>query len=71
LWEEGFNAKEMLHVYGGSRNMANVSLMTKEVETEVRKWLRQLSKDLRAAGFDALIKRRDKCISVGGGHVEK
>jgi hypothetical protein len=27
------------------------------VETEVRKWLRQQSKDLYAAGFDALVKR--------------
>jgi hypothetical protein len=40
-----------------------------EVETEVRKWLRQQSKDFYAAGFDAPVKRRDKCISVGGGHV--
>jgi hypothetical protein len=23
-----------------------------------------------AACFDALVKRRDKCINVGGGHVE-
>jgi hypothetical protein len=27
-----------------------------EVETEVPKWLRQQSKDLYAAGFDALLK---------------
>jgi hypothetical protein len=43
----------------------------KEVETEVWKWLRQQSKDLYAAGFDALVKRWDKCINVGGGYVEK
>jgi hypothetical protein len=43
----------------------------KEVETEVRKWLRQQSKDFYAAGFDALIKRWDRCINVGGGYVEK
>jgi hypothetical protein len=42
-----------------------------EVETKVRKWLRQQSKDVYAAGFDALVKRWDKCISVGGGYVEK
>jgi hypothetical protein len=36
-----------------------------EVETEVRKWLRQQSKDLYAAGFDAQVKLWDKCISVG------
>jgi hypothetical protein len=43
----------------------------KEVETVVRKRLRQQSKDFYAAGFDALVKRRDKCINVGGGYVEK
>jgi histone-lysine N-methyltransferase SETMAR len=42
-----------------------------EVETEVGKWLRQQSKDFYASGFDALVKRRDKCINVGGGYVEK
>jgi hypothetical protein len=38
---------------------------------EVQKWLRQQSKDFCAAGFDALVKRWDKCINVGGGYVEK
>jgi hypothetical protein len=42
-----------------------------EVETEVRKWLRKQSKDSCAAGFDALVKRWDKYINVGGGHDEK
>jgi hypothetical protein len=42
-----------------------------EVETEVRKWLWQQSKKFYAVGFDALVKRRDKCINVGGGYVEK
>jgi hypothetical protein len=37
-------------------------------DEEVRKWLRQQSKDLYAAGFDALVKR---WINVGGGYVEK
>jgi hypothetical protein len=50
----------------GSRN----SLKDKEVETEMRKWLRQQSKDFYAAGFDALVKRWDKCIIVRGGHIE-
>jgi hypothetical protein len=40
-------------------------------ETEVWKWLRQQSKDFYAAGFDALVKRRDKYINTGGGYVEK
>jgi hypothetical protein len=42
-----------------------------EVETEVREWLRQQSEDFYAAGFDALVKRWDKCSNVGGGYVEK
>jgi histone-lysine N-methyltransferase SETMAR len=41
------------------------------VETEVQKWLRQQSKDFYVAGFDALVKRWDKCIDVGRGCVKK
>jgi hypothetical protein len=76
LWTRGLNAKdirkEMFPVYGGKclsckavhSWVANVLLMPEEVETEVRKWLRQQSKDFYAAGLDALVKRWDKCISV-------
>jgi hypothetical protein len=39
-----------------------------EIETEVRKWLRQQLED---AGFDAMVKRLDMCINVCGGYVEK
>jgi hypothetical protein len=42
-----------------------------EVETEVRKWLRQQLKHFCAAGFDALVNRCDWCIVVGVGYVEK
>jgi hypothetical protein len=35
-----------------------------EVETEVRRRLRQQSKDFYAAGFDGQVNRWDKCISV-------
>jgi hypothetical protein len=42
-----------------------------EVEMEMRKWLRQLPQEFCAAGFNALVKRWDKCINVGGGYVEK
>jgi hypothetical protein len=42
-----------------------------EVETEVWKWLRQQSEDFCTAGFDGLVKRWDKYISVDGGYVEK
>jgi hypothetical protein len=33
--------------------------------------MRQQSNDFNAAGFDALVKRWDKCINVRGGYVEK
>jgi hypothetical protein len=42
-----------------------------EVETEVQKWLRQQSKSIYPAGFDALVKRWVKCSNVSGGYVEK
>jgi hypothetical protein len=83
LWAKGPSAKdihkEMFPVYGGkclSRKavhnwVANASLMTKRFETEVRKCQRQQSEDFCAVGFDALVKRWDKCISVGGGYTEK
>jgi hypothetical protein len=48
-----------------------ISADDEEVETEVWKWLRQQSKEFYAAGFDALVKRLDKCINAGGGYVEK
>jgi hypothetical protein len=38
---------------------------------QLRKWLRQQSKDFFAAGFDGFVKGWDTCISVGGGYVEK
>jgi hypothetical protein len=86
LLAEGLNAKdiykEMFGVYGWkclsrkavhswfekfSRGRSNMT----DDETEVRKWLRQRSKDFYAVGFDALVKRWDKCISVDGGYFEK
>jgi hypothetical protein len=42
-----------------------------EFETEARKCLRQQSKNFYGAGFEAVVKRRDKCIDVGRGYVEK
>jgi hypothetical protein len=43
----------------------------KKLSQEVQKWLRQQSKDSYVAGFNALAKQWDKCISVGGGYVKK
>jgi hypothetical protein len=52
---------------GGGKLLAD----DEEVETEVQKWLTQQSKAFYAEGFDALVKRWDKCMNVGGGYVEK
>jgi hypothetical protein len=38
---------------------------------EMWKWLGQQSKDFYAPGFNALVKRWDKCIHVAGGYVKK
>jgi hypothetical protein len=65
-----FTVGSVCHVSGsqlGGRRFVD----DEEVETEVRKWRRQQSKYFYAAGFDALVKRWDKCINVCGGYVEK
>jgi hypothetical protein len=75
---KGFS-KGMIPVYGGKGFVMQSGLQLggkrladdEEVETEVRKWLRQQSKDFYAEGFDPLVKRRDKCVNVGGGYVQK
>jgi histone-lysine N-methyltransferase SETMAR len=60
------------HLFGPLNNQpGGKRFADEEVETEVRKWLRQQSKDFYAAGFDTLVKRWDKCIIVGGGYIEK
>jgi hypothetical protein len=45
--------------------------MSQMMPDQVRKGLRQQPKDFYAASFDALVKRSDKFIHVGGGYVEK
>jgi hypothetical protein len=84
LWAKGLNAKdihkEMFHVYCGNclsrqavqnwvEKRGKIFADDEDDETEVRKWLRQQSKDFCAAGFDAPVKRWDK--NVDGGYVEK
>jgi hypothetical protein len=86
LWAKGLNAKytnkEMFPVYGGkcvSCKAAHTWVEKRDkrfpvdevVQMGVRKWLRQRSKDFYAAGFDALVKRWNKCFNVGGGSAEK
>jgi hypothetical protein len=85
LWAKGFNAKdihkEMFPVYGGKCSFRKgihnwvekrgKRFAADEAVTEVRKWLRQQSKDFCVAGFDALVYRWAKRIDVGGEYVEK
>jgi hypothetical protein len=81
LLAKGLNAKdihkEMFPVYGGkclSRNAVHNRVdkfsqgrsKAADDARPVRKWLRQESKDFYAVGFDALVKRQDKRIGVGG-----
>jgi hypothetical protein len=72
----------MLPVYGGKclpckavhnwvNNVSHGRSKVTDDETEMRKWLRQQSQGFYAAGFNALVKRWDKCINVGGGYFEK
>jgi hypothetical protein len=84
LWARGLNAKdihkEMFPVYGGmclSFKMVHIWVEKRdkrfandeEVETEVRKWLRQQLKDF-CCGFRRIGKAM-KRISAGGGYVQK
>jgi hypothetical protein len=54
------------HLFGPLRNdlCGKYFADYEEVETEVRKWLRQQSKDFCAAGFDALVKSWNKCTML-------
>jgi thiamine kinase-like enzyme len=85
-WAKGHNVKdihkEMLPVYGWkclSRKAVHnwIEIFSQgyskvaDNETELRKWLKQQSKDFYAAGFDALVKQWDKCITVAREHSEK
>jgi hypothetical protein len=45
--------------------------MLQTMPDQVREWLRQQPKDFYAAGFDALVKRWEKCINVHEGYDEK
>jgi hypothetical protein len=65
LWWEAFVAQ------GGSQLGGKRFADDEGVETEVLKWVRPQSEDFSAAGFYALVKRWDRCISLGGGYAEK
>jgi isochorismate hydrolase len=85
LWGNGLSAKdihkEMFSVYGGkclsrrafqtgARNSLKDVRRSQMLPDQLRKWLRQQSKNFHAASFDAVVKRWDKCINVDGGYFE-
>jgi hypothetical protein len=54
-----------------SRNSLKDVRKSQMMPDQVRKWLRQQPEDFYAAAFDAVIKRWDQCINVGGEYIEK
>jgi hypothetical protein len=62
---------EVFVAFSGSQLGGKCLADEDEVETEVRKWLSQQSINFYAEGFDALVKRWDKRMNVGGGYVKK
>jgi hypothetical protein len=54
-----------------SRNSLKDVRKSQMMPDQVRKWLRQQTKGYYTEGFEELVKRWDKYISVGGGYVEK
>jgi hypothetical protein len=86
LWEKGNNTKdihvEIFPVYSGKcllrkavHNWVDKITQGRSKVTHDARPGEEVAettvKNFNAAGFDALIKRWDKCISVGGGYVEK
>jgi hypothetical protein len=55
----------------GSRNSFKDVQKSQMMPDLARKWLKPQSEDLYSSGFDELVKRWDKCISVGGGYVKE
>jgi hypothetical protein len=68
---DGGNICRVKRFTTGSRNSLKDVRKSQMMPTKLGKWLRQQSKHFYASGFDALVKRWDKCINVGGGYVEK
>jgi hypothetical protein len=75
LWAKGVSAKysvfRVKRFTTESRNSLKGVRKSQMMPNRVRKWLRLESTDIYVEGFDALVKRWEKCINVGGGYVEK
>jgi histone-lysine N-methyltransferase SETMAR len=60
------------HLFGPLKNHLDSNRFAdQEVKTEVRKWLKQQSKDFHVEGFDAQVMLWNKRINVGKEYVEK
>jgi hypothetical protein len=68
LYDGQYLSPEAFHNW--SRNSLQNFRKSQMMPDQVRKWMDN-SQNLYAVGFDELVKRWDKCISVGGGYVEK
>jgi hypothetical protein len=66
-----FRLKSVKWFTTGTRNSLQDVSKSQMMFGQVWKWLRQQSKDFYVAGFDALVKRCDKCINAAGGYVAK
>jgi hypothetical protein len=69
-----FTVGSICHVKRFTSGSSNSLMDVRKSQTmpdRVWKWLRQQSKDFYAVGLDAVVKRWDKCINVGGTYVEK
>jgi hypothetical protein len=79
LWARGPNAKDIHKenfpaydgkylsykaVHNSVEKRGKIFSDDEEIETELRKWLRQQSKYFYAAGFDGMVKQWDKNISM-------
>jgi hypothetical protein len=65
------NVRRVKRFTAGSRNSLKDVLKSQMKPNQVRTWLRRESKDLRDAGFHALVKPWEKYAKVGEGFVEK
>ncbi|GBN10375.1 hypothetical protein AVEN_25569-1 [Araneus ventricosus] len=67
LSSKRFSSVWSTKIYLGGKHFADDD----DVQHEVILWMRQQPKEFYAAGIGALIKRWDKCISIGGDYAEK
>jgi hypothetical protein len=63
FWAKGLNVKNI-------RNKCFLLMLERVCRVKRLGTGSRQSKDFCAEGFDSLVKRRNRCISVGGGYIE-